>query len=188
MTALQVAACLYSAAFALLASPSRADGSFLRKNQMQNRLSPSWLAIVAFTLIAGCASTTGDPKVWRDPSYRGPPFTRIFVVGLSSKGLADRKGFEDLLVAQIKAVGALAAPGYQYIPPGSQADQATVMAAMARSGADALLVAHITGYKSRDDVVWDPDFGFGFGFGMYDGLYADPVLIQPRRGRVHDDV
>ena len=159
--------------------------AILRKNQMQTRLSPAWLAIVAFTLIAGCASTTGDPKVWRDPSYTGPPFNQILVVGLSSKGLADRKGFEDLMVAQIKTVGALAAPGYQYIPPGSQADQATVMAAMVRSGADALLVAHITGFKNRDDVVWDPDFGFGFGFGMYDGMYADPVLIQYRVATVY---
>ena len=152
---------------------------------MQTRLIPAWLAIAAFVLIAGCASTPGDPKIWRDPNYTGPPFTKIFVIGLSSKGLGDRQGFEDLLVSQIKAAGALAAPGYQYIPPGSQADQATVIAALRRSGGDALLVAHITGYKSRDDVVWDPDFGFGFGFGMYDGLYGDPVVIQYRVATVY---
>jgi hypothetical protein len=97
---------------------------------------------------------------------------------LSSKGLADRKGFEDLLVAQIKAVGALAAPGYQYIPAGAQLDQATVTAAMARSGADAMLIAHITGYKYRDDVVMDPGLGFGFGFDAYDGVFADPLVVQ----------
>ena len=89
---------------------------------MQTRLKLAWLAIIAVTLATGCA-TTPEPKVWRDPNYSGPPFSRIFVIGLSSKGLADRKGFEDLLVAQIKAVGALAAPGYQYIPAGAQLDQ-----------------------------------------------------------------
>jgi hypothetical protein len=152
---------------------------------MPTRLKPAWLAIAAFVLIAGCASTPGDPKIWRDPSYTGPPFTRIFVIGLSSKGLGDRQGFEDLLVSQIKATGALAAPGYQYIPPGGQSDPATVMAALGRSGADAMLIAHITGYKSRDDVVWDPDFGFGFGFGMYDGMYADPIVVQYRVATVY---
>jgi hypothetical protein len=135
------------------------------------------LAIIAVTLATGCA-TTPEPKVWRDPNYSGPPFSRIFVIGLSSKGLADRKGFEDLLVAQIKAVGALAAPGYQYIPAGAQLDRATVTAAMARSGADAMLIAHITGYKYRDDVVMDPGLGFGFGFDTYDDVFVNPLVVQ----------
>jgi hypothetical protein len=144
---------------------------------MQTRLKLAWLAIIAVTLATGCA-TTPESKVWRDPNYSGPPFSRIFVIGLSSKGLADRKGFEDLLVAQIKAVGALAAPGYQYIPAGAQLDQATVTAAMARSGADAMLIAHITGYKYRDDVVMDPGLGFGFGFDTYDDVFVNPLVVQ----------
>jgi hypothetical protein len=144
---------------------------------MQTRLKLAWLAIIAVTLATGCA-TTPEPKVWRDPNYSGPPFSRIFVIGLSSKGLADRKGFEDLLVAQIKAVGALAAPGYQYIPAGAQLDRATVTAAMARSGADAMLIAHITGYKYRDDVVMDPGLGFGFGFDTYDDVFVNPLVVQ----------
>ena len=144
---------------------------------MQTRLKLAWLAIIAVTLATGCA-TTPESKVWRDPNYSGPPFSRIFVIGLSSKGLADRKGFEDLLVAQIKAVGALAAPGYQYIPAGAQLDQATVTAAMARSGADAMLIAHITGYKYRDDVVMDPGLGFGFGFDAYDDVFVNPLVVQ----------
>jgi len=144
---------------------------------MQTRLKLAWLAIIAVTLATGCA-TTPESKVWRDPNYSGPPFSRIFVIGLSSKGLADRKGFEDLLVAQIKAVGALAAPGYQYIPAGAQLDRATVTAAMARSGADAMLIAHITGYKYRDDVVMDPGLGFGFGFDTYDDVFVNPLVVQ----------
>ena len=143
---------------------------------MQTRLKPTWLAIVALMLIAGCASTPGDPKIWRDPNYAGPPFTKIFVIGLSSKGLADRQGFEDLLVSQIRATGALAAPGYQYIPPGGQADQATVMAALQRSGGDAMLVVRITGYKNRDDVAMT--VGPGFGFDTYDGVFAEPLIVQ----------
>jgi hypothetical protein len=145
---------------------------------MQTRLKFAWLAVTAFALIAGCASTTGDSKIWRDPNYAGPPFGKIFVVGLSSKGLADRQGFEDLLVARIRAVGAQAAPGYQYIPPGGQSDQATVMAAMRRSGADAMLIARITGYRNRDDVAMVMDPAFGLGFDAYDGVFADPLVVQ----------
>jgi len=143
---------------------------------MYTRLKSTWLAIAAFVLTAGCASTTGDSKIWRDPNYAGPPFTRIFVIGLSSKGLADRRGFEDLLVSQIQAVGALAAPGYQYIPPGGQADEATVMAALRRSGGDAMLIVRITGYKNRDDVAMA--VGPGFGFDTYDGVFAEPLVVQ----------
>jgi hypothetical protein len=145
---------------------------------MHARLKFTWLAIAVFVLTAGCASTTGDSKIWRDPNYAGPPFSKILVIGLSSKGLADRKGFEDLLVSQIQATGALAAPGYQYIPAGAPPDQPTVMGALTRSGADALLIARITGYKNRDDVVMDPGLGFGFGFDAYDGVFADPLVIQ----------
>jgi hypothetical protein len=156
----------------------RAQIAFSTENRMQTRTKPAWLAIAAFVLMAGCASTPGDPKIWRDPNYAGPPFTRIFVVGLSSKGLGDRQGFEDLLVSQIRAAGALAAPGYQYIPPGSQADQATVIAALRRSGGDAMLVVRITGYKNRDDVAMTLDPGFGFGFDTYDGVFAEPLVVQ----------
>ena len=69
---------------------------------MHTRLKFAWSIIAAFALTAGCASTTGDSKVWRNPSYTGPPFGKYFVIGLSSKGLADRQGFEDLLVSQIR--------------------------------------------------------------------------------------
>jgi len=144
---------------------------------MHTRLKFAWSIIAAFVLTAGCASTSGDSKVWRDPNYAGPPFGKYFVIGLSSKGLADRQGFEDLLVSQIRNTGAQAAPGYQYIPPGGQSDRATVLAALARSGADAMLIARITGYRNRDDVAMAMDPAFGLGFDAYDGVFADPLVV-----------
>lgn len=145
---------------------------------MQTHFRHAWLAVAAFVLTAGCASPTGDSRIWRDPNYAGPPFTKIFVIGLSSKGLADRQGFENLLVSQIQAVGVQAVPGYQFIPPGGQSDQATVMAALRRSGADAMLISRVTGYKNRDDVAMVADPGFGVGFDAYDGVFADPLVVQ----------
>ena len=147
-------------------------------NRMQTRLTFAWLSIAAFALTAGCATPTGDSRMWRDPNYARPPFGKIFVVGLSSKGLVDRQGFENLLVSQLHAVGVQAAPGYQYIPPGGQTDQATVLAAMRRSGADAMLIARVTGYRNRDDVAMVMDPAFGLGFDAYDGVFADPLVVQ----------
>ena len=41
-----------------------------------------------------------------------------------------------------------------------------------------MLIAHITGYKYRDDVVMDPGLGFGFGFDTYDDVFVNPLVVQ----------
>ena len=86
-------------------------------------LSLTWLA-----LIAACASAP-SPVVttsWRDPSYNGPPFKKIFVVGLSAKSLKDQRGFENLIVYTLQGAGITAVPGWQYVPTDRTPDQAVL--------------------------------------------------------------
>jgi hypothetical protein len=138
----------------------------------------AWLVLAVAVAATGCASAPDQPKAWRDPGYTGRPFAKLFVIGLSSKNLADRRNFEDLLVAQINAVGGQAVPGYQFIPPGIQPDRAMVAAAVGRSGADGVLLARITGYQTRDAVGMAVDPGFNVGFDAYADTFVAPVDVQ----------
>src|SRR5271166_6529712 len=107
-------------------------------------LSLTWLA-----LIAACASAP-SPVVttsWRDPSYNGPPFKKIFVVGLSAKSLKDQRGFENLIVYTLQGAGITAVPGWQYVPTDRTPDQATMRAAIVQSGADAALLVRLSGLR-----------------------------------------
>ena len=56
------------------------------------------------------------PTAWRDPSYRGPQFHKIFVVGLGPQSLADVPGFEDLMVSTLQSGGIPAVAGYRFVP------------------------------------------------------------------------
>jgi len=143
------------------------------ENRMQNRLRNALLSIIALVSIAGCASNP-EPKVWRDPNYAGGPLKKLFVIGLSSKNLSDRRGFEDLMVSQVRAAGGQAVPGYQFIPPDAVPDQATIRAAVGRSGADGVLISRITGFQTYSDALQNPDPGPDLGVGQYSALYGEP--------------
>lgn len=150
------------------------------------------LCLAALLALAGCATPGGAPDVWRDPAYAGPPFTRLFVIGLSSKDLTDRRAFEDLLVGKLRAAGAQAVPGWQYLPSDGQADQATMLAAVRQSGADAVLLARTMGFSVQSQVVTGiapgPGLGVGVGYtgdigpaamwGAYSDWYAVPYDQQ----------
>jgi len=147
-----------------------------------------WVA--ALLLIAGCASTSTAPSsAWRDPNFTGKPFSKVFVIGLSSKDLTDRRGFEDLMVAALRSGGTQAVPAWQFLPSSGQADQASMMAAFAQSGADAVLLARFMGFSTQDQVgtaivPGPPAYGPpGLGidadlYGAYSSWYGVPVDQQ----------
>lgn len=123
---------------------------------MHNRFIASLLSLVALALCAGCATPSGEHKVWRDTNYTGGPLKKVFVIGLSSTSLSDHRGFEDMMVGQILAAGGQAVPGYQFIPPDVVPDDRIIAAAVARSGADGVLITRMAGFEMRDTGLQNP--------------------------------
>ena len=100
----------------------------------------------AALLLIGCSAvpSTSNTTTWKDPNFTGPPFKKLFVVGLSAQSLRDQHGFENLMVSTLQQSGVTAVPGWQFVPTDRTPDQATVRAAVERSGADAVLLVRIS--------------------------------------------
>jgi hypothetical protein len=113
----------------------------------------SLLLVTAAALVA--CSAVPSPNVtttWRDPNFKGQPFTKIFVVGLSAQSLTDQRGFENLMVSALQSTGVQAVPGWQYVPTDRTPDQATMRAAVLKSGADAALLVRLSNFQTEGSV------------------------------------
>ena len=142
------------------------------------------LSLAAVLVVAGCA-TPNQPTTWRDPAYAGPGFRKIFVVGLSARDLSDQRGFENLMVSTLQRAGIAAVPGWQFVPTDRVPDEATIRAAVAKSGADAVLLARITNFSTQSQMVAVPVPAIGYGPGMYGGWYEPSVDVQYQRATVY---
>jgi len=144
----------------------------------------SLLAVGASFLVVACASTTLE-STWMDPGFTGGPFKRFFVVGLSARDLTSRRVFEDIMVAKLQAAGVQAVPAWQSFRDEGQASETAMDAAVAQSGADAVMMERLLGGDTRGKVspmmVPGPMMGPGFGpgwWGGYSGWYAVPQVTQ----------
>lgn len=139
------------------------------------------LLALLVALAAGCASTTLSDS-WSDAAFAGGPLKKWLVVGVAVGGnIAEIRTFEDIMVAKLRARGADAAPGYRYLPQG-RASERELDAAVASSGADALMLVHLRRVQTRTQVtpamVPGPAFpGFGW-YGVYGGWYSVPEVRQ----------
>ena len=135
---------------------------------------------------AGCASTTLQ-STWIDPGFTGGPFKKFFVMGLAARDVTARRVFEDIVVAKLQAAGVQAVPAWQFIPRRRRGQRNRILdAAVAQSGADALLMTRLLGIDTRTNVstmmvpgpVVGPGFGPGFGPGWggpgWWGPYSTP--------------
>jgi hypothetical protein len=140
---------------------------------MKRPLRRALACLAALALLAGCAAAPSPQQStgWRDPDYKGPPFSKVFVVGLSAQSLVDQRGFEDLMVSTLQRAGVVAVPGWQFVPAGRTPDQATMRAAVAQSGADAALLVRMSGFTTETGVGYGVGATAAVGPGMYVGWY-----------------
>lgn len=136
-----------------------------------------WLAIVAgFAILASCASTTLQ-STWMDPQFRGGPFKRYLVVGLNARDGTARRVLEDVVTAKLAAGGVDAMPAWRFLPGNGPADEAAFTAAVAKSGADGMLMVRLLGVETQT-TYWPP-MGPRFGwYGFYSGWYGYADVTQ----------
>ena len=137
------------------------------------------LPCLAVIVLAACATQgPSGPTAWQDPSYRGPQFHKIFVVGLGPQSLADVPGFEDLMVSTLQSAGIPAVPGYRFVPSDGAPDQATMKAAITRSGADAALLVRLSDPSTQTSIGYGVGGVVSVGPDMYAGWYEPGFTSQ----------
>jgi len=136
--------------------------------------------VALLSLMVGCASVPSPvtTTTWRDPSYNGPPFKKIFVIGLSAQSLKDQRGFENLMVYALQGAGVTAVPGWQYVPTDRTPDQATMRAAVAQSGADATLLVRLSNFTTEGTVGASSGVVVPVGSNMYAGWYEPGIVSE----------
>ena len=142
-----------------------------------------WI-VVASLLLSGCAATQIINQ-WSDPSYAAPSFKRIMVIGVS-KQPSIRRTFEDEFVAQLKAAGTDAVPGYEFIPEDGQVEEQRLARVVKQAGADAVITTRLVRIERQAEYIPEP-YGPYPGFGFYRWYSSAWVgFYEPPRLRFYD--
>jgi len=138
------------------------------------------LSLALLSFVVACAAVPGPlvTTTWRDPNYNGPPFKKIFVVGLSARSLKDQRGFENLIVYALQGAGVTAVPGWQYVATDRTPDQASMRAAIVQSGADAALLVRLSGFTTETTVGVTSGVVVPAGSNMYVGWYEPGIVTE----------
>jgi hypothetical protein len=145
------------------------------------------LAASVLALLAACSSTTIVDQ-WQSPDFKGGPFKRVLVVGVTTEATV-RRIFEDEFVRQLRARGTEAVASYTLIPEDGQVDRARLERAVKEAGADGVIVTRVVKVEQKTQVVpGTPAFpGFGtdiYGFygtgwgGVWTGYASPPAVFQ----------
>ena len=161
-------------------TPALAGAINSRENDLQIRVARRCFYLIAAVLLAACSAVPSptNTTTWRDPNFAGPPFKKVFVVGLSAQSLTDQRGFENLMVSALQNAGIVAVPGWQYVPTDRTPDQATIRAAVLKAGADAVLLVRLSGWQTEGSVgVGTVGGSEQVGPNMYVGWY-EPGMVN----------
>jgi len=134
--------------------------------------------------LAGCA-TTSIRSAWFDPNFKGGPFKRILVAGLSG-ALPDRRVFEEIFSQKLKAAGAEGLPGYRYAPDDARGSEAAWAAAIAAAGADGLLLVQVLGVDTKTQVSTVLVPASPWGYGPYGGWWGPGAVVAVPDVRQYD--
>jgi phytoene dehydrogenase-like protein len=139
-----------------------------------NRLLPGPVAVLAALLVSGCASTSVT-QLWRDPSYRSRPPSRVFVVA-AMPGNARPAQFEIALAQTLTARG-FQATARSSVFPGGRIDRRKVQEYLGDNGVDLLVMIRLTTEAAAPVTVSTTVAQSSGWYGAYGGMAATSTTI-----------
>jgi hypothetical protein len=134
-------------------------------NIMRNRT-----AFAALALLAGCV-TSQLVSQQTNPDYVGKSFKSVMVVAVTKDDLI-RRTFEDRMVALLGKRGVKGIPAYAVVGSRGQVEEADLRQAVARSGAEGVLVTRVTRVDRSSGTVPGATVMVGVGYGSFYGYYS----------------
>jgi len=130
-------------------------------------------AVLALTLLASC-TTSRLVSQQSNPDYVGKPFKSVIVVAVTSDQMI-RRTFEDRVVALLGKRGVNGIPAYSLIGSRGQVEEAELREAVARSGAEGVLITRVTRVDQSSGYVPGSAVSVGYGgvgfYGYYGGVW-----------------
>lgn len=142
------------------------------------------IAAAAVTLVSACAQSTRVVKTFEDPAYEGRSFSKFLVVGVDDDYVL-RQLFEEELVAVLRSSGVEAVASHMQLVRSEPVNRDTVIAAVDRAGADAVLVTRLKSVDrqtqikgGREEMKVTRKDGSAFDLFRYDyDVLSDPEII-----------
>ena len=115
---------------------------------MKRLLRCTTFAILA-SLFFISSATTKITETWKDPRYRGAPFSDLFVIGVA-KEENTRRSFENKFVEKLQAAGVQAVASSSVMESDQKIEKAAVLAAIEKRDIDAVLVTRLVSLKEEE--------------------------------------
>ncbi|MEP7329140.1 MAG: DUF4136 domain-containing protein, partial [Betaproteobacteria bacterium] len=143
------------------------------------------LALTGVALLLAACQTTTIRSAWYDTTYNGGVLRKVVVVASDGTN-ADSRVFEDIFVQKLNAAGVQGIPGYATVSPEARRAEGTFSAAIASTGADAVLMVRLLRVDTKTQVstmlvpgpTWGPYGGFYGGFYGGPGFYPVADVTQ----------
>lgn len=138
-----------------------------------------WFALLALTACNKGATTT-VPLSWKNPTYQGDPFEKLFVIGVGEND-ATRRLFEDTFASAIAAEGATAQASWGALPKTDRLTEEEIRSAIEGGDFDAVLVTRLLRVDRTEEYVPPssyvvPTTHYGY-YGYYGTSYS--VVQEP---------
>jgi hypothetical protein len=134
-------------------------------------------AFAALALLAGCA-TSRLVAQQSNPDYVGKSFRSVMVVAVTADDLV-RRTFEDRMVALLGRRGTKGIPAYAVVGSRGQVEEADLRQAIARSGAEGVLVTRVARVDRSSGTVPGATVTVGL-YGYYSGVWQT-VNVAPTK-------
>jgi hypothetical protein len=130
-------------------------------------------------LLAGCATSTLISQQ-SNPDYVGKSFKSVMVVAVTADELI-RRTYEDRMVALLGQRGLKGIPAYAAVGSRGQIEEADLRQAIAKSGAEGVLVTRVTRVDRSSGTVPGATVMVGVGFYGYYSTVWQTVNIAPQK-------